>query len=116
MVLEWSVFALADREAIFDYIEADSPRAAVSADDRIKQCVENLKRFPEMGGQAASKERASWSSPAHRTSPLIALPATLCGYCVYCTAHSSGRTICLTSGNRASWPLGTASEMRIPGI
>jgi toxin ParE1/3/4 len=49
MVLEWSVFALADRNAIFDYIEADSPRAAVSVDDRIRACVDNLKRFPEMG-------------------------------------------------------------------
>src|SRR5271166_464816 len=49
MVIEWSVFALADRDAIFDYIEADSPRAATSVDDRIKECVENLARFPEMG-------------------------------------------------------------------
>jgi toxin ParE1/3/4 len=37
MVLEWSAFALADREAIFDYIEADSSRAAISTDDRIKE-------------------------------------------------------------------------------
>jgi len=49
MVLEWSVFALADREAIFDHIEADSPRAAVSVDDRIQTCVEHLLQFPEMG-------------------------------------------------------------------
>src|ERR1039457_2695717 len=49
MVLEWSVFALADRDAIFDYIEADSPRAAVSVDDRIQACVESLLQFPEMG-------------------------------------------------------------------
>jgi addiction module RelE/StbE family toxin len=49
MHLEWSVFALADREAIFDYIEADSPRAAVSVDDRIEACVEGLAQFPEMG-------------------------------------------------------------------
>ena len=35
MHLEWSLFALSDREAIFDYIEADSPRAAISVDDRI---------------------------------------------------------------------------------
>lgn len=49
MVLEWSAFAFTDREAIFDYIEADSPRAAISTDDRIKECVENLARFPEMG-------------------------------------------------------------------
>ena len=49
MVLEWSAFAIADRDAIFDYIEADSPRAAASVDDRIRACVDNLKRFPEMG-------------------------------------------------------------------
>ncbi len=49
MLLEWSVFALADREAIFDYIETDSPRAAVSVDDRIKVGVESLAQFPEMG-------------------------------------------------------------------
>jgi addiction module RelE/StbE family toxin len=49
MVLEWSVFALADRDAIFDYIEADNPHAAISVDDRIQQCVERLLQFPEMG-------------------------------------------------------------------
>src|ERR1039457_3512699 len=49
MHLEWSVFALADREAIFDYIEADSPRAAVSVDDRIEARAEGLVQFPEMG-------------------------------------------------------------------
>jgi addiction module RelE/StbE family toxin len=49
MRLEWSVFSLADRTAIFDYIEADNPRAAVSVDDRIQTCVEGLAQFPEMG-------------------------------------------------------------------
>jgi addiction module RelE/StbE family toxin len=49
MQLEWSVFALADREAIFDYIEADSPHAAVRVDDRIEAHVEGLAQFPEMG-------------------------------------------------------------------
>lgn len=49
MLLEWSVFALADREAIFDYIEADSSQAAVSVDDRVEECVEALAKFPEMG-------------------------------------------------------------------
>jgi toxin ParE1/3/4 len=47
--LEWSLFALADREAIFDYIEADSPRAAIVVDDRIQQHVEQLRQFPESG-------------------------------------------------------------------
>lgn len=49
MRLEWSLFALADREAIFDYIEADSPRAAIVVDDRIQQHVEQLRQFPESG-------------------------------------------------------------------
>jgi toxin ParE1/3/4 len=49
--LEWSLFALADREAIFDYIEQDSPKAAVVVDDRIEQQVEGLEQFPEMGRQ-----------------------------------------------------------------
>jgi addiction module RelE/StbE family toxin len=49
MQLEWSIFAQADREAIFDYIEADSPQAAITVDDRIRQQVEGLIKFPEMG-------------------------------------------------------------------
>ena len=47
--MEWSQFALADREAIFDYIEADSPTAAVVIDGRIRQHVEQLRQFPESG-------------------------------------------------------------------
>lgn len=49
MQLEWSVFAQADREAIFDYIEADSPQAAITVDDRIREQVEGLMKFPELG-------------------------------------------------------------------
>jgi addiction module RelE/StbE family toxin len=47
--IEWSLFALADREAIFDYIEVDSPRAAVVVDHRIQASVESLEQFPEIG-------------------------------------------------------------------
>ncbi|RRA50505.1 type II toxin-antitoxin system RelE/ParE family toxin [Acidipila sp. EB88] len=49
MRIEWSLFAMTDREAIFDYIEADSPRAAVMVDDRIETQVEGLMQMPEMG-------------------------------------------------------------------
>lgn len=49
MHLEWSVFARADRKAIFDYIEVDSPRAAISVDERIRTRVQILAQFPEMG-------------------------------------------------------------------
>jgi toxin ParE1/3/4 len=47
--LEWSHFALADRDEIFDYIEADSPRAAVAMDDLISARVQLLIEFPEGG-------------------------------------------------------------------
>jgi toxin ParE1/3/4 len=47
--LEWSHFAQADRDAIFDYLEADSPQAAIAVDDRIREQVEGLAQFPEIG-------------------------------------------------------------------
>ena len=49
MRLEWSRVACADRDAIFDYIEAENRRAAVVTDDRIREAVEMLLRFPESG-------------------------------------------------------------------
>jgi len=49
MRLEWSLFAQADRDAIFDYIEADSLQAAITVDDRIRVQVEGLVQFPESG-------------------------------------------------------------------
>ncbi len=33
MRLEWSVLAQTDRDDIFDYIEADSPQAAIAVDN-----------------------------------------------------------------------------------
>jgi addiction module RelE/StbE family toxin len=47
--LEWSAFAIEDRDAIFDYIEEDSPHAAVVVDDRIRAQVRQLLQFPETG-------------------------------------------------------------------
>jgi len=47
--LEWSAFAIEDRDAIFDYIEEDSPHAAVLVDDRIRVQVRQLLQFPETG-------------------------------------------------------------------
>ena len=47
--MKWSVQALEDRVAIFDYIESDSPIAACRLDDRIEAEVECLTRFPEIG-------------------------------------------------------------------
>jgi len=49
MRIEWTLFAMNDREAIFDYLEADSPRAAIMIDDRIEAQVEVLIDTPEIG-------------------------------------------------------------------
>jgi toxin ParE1/3/4 len=47
--LEWSVLAFEDRIAIFDYIEADNPSAAIRVDDSIREQIAQLTRSPEMG-------------------------------------------------------------------
>jgi toxin ParE1/3/4 len=49
MKLRWSPRAELDRDEIFDYIEADSPRNAVEVDERIEIQVEELLRMPGMG-------------------------------------------------------------------
>lgn len=49
MRLEWSAFALADREAIFDWVASESPRAAGILDERIERRIEALLAFPESG-------------------------------------------------------------------
>lgn len=48
-IVKWSVLAVADRNAIFEYIEADSPQAAVSVDERIGAAVASLKKSPGIG-------------------------------------------------------------------
>lgn len=49
MRLEWSLPAIEDREAIFDYIEQDNPQVVIDIDERISGRVEGLRRFPESG-------------------------------------------------------------------
>jgi toxin ParE1/3/4 len=47
--IAWSPAAIADRDAIFDYIETDSPRAAIAVDERIEAAVVRLAQYPESG-------------------------------------------------------------------
>jgi len=47
--IEWSPSAIADRNAIFDYIETDSSRAAITVDERIEAAVLRLTQFPQSG-------------------------------------------------------------------
>lgn len=49
MRLHWSRLAQADRDAIFDYIDADSPQSAITVDERIQTQIEDLAQFPESG-------------------------------------------------------------------
>lgn len=49
MKLTWSVFALSDRDAIFTYIEAENPSAAILVDERIVAAVRRLIDFPASG-------------------------------------------------------------------
>ncbi|WP_017739302.1 type II toxin-antitoxin system mRNA interferase toxin, RelE/StbE family [Pseudomonas sp. CBZ-4] len=49
MKLEWSPWALKDRDAIFDFIEQDNPRAAIEIDIRIEDQTQRLAHFPESG-------------------------------------------------------------------
>ena len=45
----WSLFAIKNREAIFDYIEANSPRAAARIDSEIEVQMELLASYSEIG-------------------------------------------------------------------
>ena len=49
MKLRWSLDALSDRRAIYDYIDVDNPRAALELDTRISQAAQRLARFPNLG-------------------------------------------------------------------
>lgn len=47
--MRWSVRAVADRNAIFEYVEADSPQAAAAVDTRIRSAISDLKMAPGVG-------------------------------------------------------------------
>ncbi|MPT47885.1 MAG: type II toxin-antitoxin system RelE/ParE family toxin [Sphingobium sp.] len=49
MQLSWTALALADREAIYDYIEADNPHAALALDELFTEKVSRLADHPSIG-------------------------------------------------------------------
>ena len=49
MRLTWSGLAIADRLAIFDFIEQENPAAAVRIDTKIELGIRQLFQFPESG-------------------------------------------------------------------
>lgn len=49
MQIYWTLEAFADREAIFDYIEADNPVAAIALDELFEQSAKQLNLHPQSG-------------------------------------------------------------------
>ena len=49
MRLVWTLEALEDRRAVFDYIEADNPSAALALDERLSIKATRLTDFPQLG-------------------------------------------------------------------
>lgn len=49
MLLYWTPEAIRDREAIYDYIEADAPGVALALDQRFEEQAGRLTRYPELG-------------------------------------------------------------------
>lgn len=47
--LHWTLEAIADRDAIFDYIEPDNPRAALVLDELFSEKANRLVDHPDMG-------------------------------------------------------------------
>jgi len=47
--LRWTDSAVQDLQAARDYLEAENPKAAWDAIDRIMSAVERLAQFPQMG-------------------------------------------------------------------
>ena len=45
------MFAIEDRNKIFDFIEQDDPRAAIFVDERIEEQTKILAQFPKCGRQ-----------------------------------------------------------------
>lgn len=94
MRLEWSIFAMDDRNAIFDYIEADSPQAAVTVDDRIEEQVERLLQFPEMGRTGRIEGTRELVIQHPPILWLIGLWARSFAFCESCMVRSDGRKRC----------------------
>jgi addiction module RelE/StbE family toxin len=49
VIVLWTTSAIADRDAIFDYIEADNPQAAVAQDQLFSARAQILAQFPLLG-------------------------------------------------------------------
>ena len=49
MKLEWTPDVIADRESIYDYVEADNPAAALALDELFSEKAGRLTDYPKIG-------------------------------------------------------------------
>lgn len=63
MRLVWARLALADRDAIFSYLEQRSPQAAIRIDELIVNAAWRLIKFPEIGRLRVRANWWSWGRP-----------------------------------------------------
>lgn len=94
MKLEWSALAISDREAIFDYVAAERPRAAVMLDERLETRVEALLDFPESGrpGRVAGTRELVITGTPYIAAYQLTAPAS--ASCASSTCRGYGRRIC----------------------
>jgi toxin ParE1/3/4 len=60
MKLEWSEPARSDRKRIYDYIDANNPRAAIAVDERIRESLGRLRHFPMSGPIGRVEGTRNW--------------------------------------------------------
>ena len=49
MKIVWTDTAIFDRRAIYDYVDAENPRAAADLDEQFTLVIDRLRTYPEMG-------------------------------------------------------------------
>jgi plasmid stabilization system protein ParE len=60
MELYWTTEAVADREAIYDYIDADNPAAALALDALFEEKAGRLLDHPHMGRKGRKANTRNW--------------------------------------------------------
>jgi len=89
--LTWSAYALSDRDAIFTYIEADNPAAAILIDERIVAAARRLLDFPARGRVGRIAGHANSSSTVRLTSPPTPSPKRQFEFFAYSMARKNGQ-------------------------
>ena len=69
MELHWTPEAIADRDAIYDHIEADNPAAALALDELFQARAGSLTDHPQMGRKG--REAGTRELVVHRNYILI---------------------------------------------